>query len=145
MVEIPKDVITYSDIIQWEEAAKELAAIKAKEMLLRRRVFDGIFQNPIEGTMRLRIDDKHELVGINKIDRTVDEAALSAMVKDLYESGIPVDSLLKYKPSLVISEYRKLSENERNYFDHILIIKPGSPTLKLETIKDKKNVKTKSS
>lgn len=137
MVDIPKDAVTYNDILQWQESVKQLAAIKAKEMLLRKRIFDGIFVNPIEGTMRLRISDNQELVAVNKISRSIDEAVLSSLIRPFHEKGIPVDSLLKYKPELVINEYRKLPDDQRKFFDNALVIKPGSPSMKVETIKAK--------
>lgn len=138
MAEIPTKVVTSSDIEQWQTAVKELAAWKAKEMLLRKRIFNGIFPNPIEGIMKVPIGNVMTLTAVHKVTRDIDGAALATYVRMFHEQGIPIDSLIKYNPSLVISEYRKLSDEQRLMFDHILIIKPGSPTLKIEQAKEKK-------
>jgi hypothetical protein len=42
-----------------------------------------------------------------------------------------IDKLVKWKPEVAITEYRKLTEEERNRFDQCLVIKPGSPSLEI--------------
>jgi hypothetical protein len=79
------------------------------------------------------------------IDRKVDVGAFDALRKMQNEQwgeqrmpgavpGVPLlklDELVKWKPEVSITEYRKLTDNERAYFDQCLIIKDGSPQLEV--------------
>jgi hypothetical protein len=74
------------------------------------------------------------------INRTVDVGALDALRKMVADEQLnpdnkmptlKLDQLVKWKPEVAISEYRKLTEEERLRFDQCLVIKPGAPSLEI--------------
>jgi len=48
--------------------------------------------------------------------------------------GLELDftKLIVWKPELKLSEYRKLSEAQRQVFDRVLVVKPGSPQVDIK-------------
>lgn len=145
--EAPHDV-TIEEIIEWERCAKELAELKEKELDLRKMIFDGIFHDPVEGVNSHDLAHGYKLKGTHKLSRKIIEskvADLKKAVSDPYDDPFEVDivtrvknklsSLIKYTPSLVQGEYKKLSDEERLCFDNCLEIKPGTPALKIELSK----------
>lgn len=131
MVIIPPNEVTQKDLEQWYEVQKELKALKAKEMLLRQKVFKWYFTEPKEGVNTIPLSHGWVLKGTYVINRDVDLASLGAMKEQFIAAGVSTDSLVQFKPSLVIREYRTLTEEQRHLFDRALIIKPGSPSLEI--------------
>ena len=131
MVQIPQDTVTQADIDEWYRLQDQLKKIKASEMLLRTKIFKFMFPAPTEGTNSYPLAQGWVAKGKYTINREVDPGALGAYRPKLAEQGINADVLVQYKPSLVLSEYRKLTEEQRQLFDACLIIKPGSPALEI--------------
>lgn len=129
MVQVPENEVTAEDFAEWYRLKGELAAVKAKEMLLRTKIANAIFPMRVEGTNSHDLADGWVLKCKHVITRDIDEAALNILGNEMVSKGIPVANLLKYKPSLVLSEYRKLTEEQRQEFDQVLISKPGTPAL----------------
>lgn len=148
MVELQPDVVTQADLIEWYKLKEELGKLKAKEGLLRSRIFKFYFPAPVEGMNKVPTNDGTggEIKGTHKINRTVDPASLDGLKDELAQEGyngplLKLDELIKYTPELVLSAYRTLTEEERLFFDRALIIKDGSPELKIEV--PKKGAKAK--
>lgn len=131
MTEIPPNTVTQKDLEEWYKATEELTRAKAKEILLRMRIFKHYFPAPKEGTNTFVLPDSYELKGVHKINRSVEEAALEVLKPKFVEAKIRVDSLIEYKPDLKIKEYRTLTDEQRTLFDQALIIKDGTPDLKI--------------
>jgi len=131
MTEIPENKVTQADLSAWYEMSQELKKLRAKEMVLRKKIFDGAFPDPKEGTNNYELADGYMLKAQYKLDRNVDPGALDALKDKLRENKINPDSLVQYKPSLVIKEYRHLTEEQHKLFDQCLIVKPGSPSLEI--------------
>lgn len=137
MVEIPENQVTETDLAEWYKLTVDLAALKAKEALLRPRIYRHFFPNPVEGTNTFVLPDKYQLKAVRKIDRKVDEASMFAFkapqpeknISKFEEAEINADELFKTKFELVTSSYRKLSDEQRKIVDQVLIIKDGSPQL----------------
>lgn len=140
MTEIPPNVVTQADLDEWFRLTEELKKVKAKEMLLRLKIFKGYFPAPREGTNKAPLADGYQLTGTHVVNRDVDEGALSVLGKDFTAAGLRPDLLIKWKPSLVKSGYNTLTDEQKHLFDQALIVKPGSPSL--EITKPKKVVKT---
>lgn len=139
MVAIPEDVVSAADIEEWYRVAEQLKKLKSKEALLRSRLFRHFFPSPKEGVNTYNIGDGTGAVlkGTYVVNRAVDPGSLEALRAAVQEEGsnlprINVDSLVKWKPEVVLSQYRKLTDEERHTFDQCLIIKPGSSQLKVE-------------
>ena len=139
MTDIPANTVTQADLEEWFRLQEQLKKIKASEMLLRQKIFGAYFPSPEEGTNSAPLADGYVLKGKHTINRELDPGAFGAMRvpdpdsgKSRFEAaGINVDSLVQYKPSLVLKEYRTLTEEQRKLFDQVLIVKPGSPALEI--------------
>lgn len=131
MAEIPENTLTQADMVKWYELAQELKRIRNAEILLRKKIFNHFFPDPSEGTNNQDLDGGYVLKGKHAIERKIDEGAFDAMKEKFREEGINPDTMVQYKPSLVLKEYRKLTKEEQALFDQVLIIKPGSPALEI--------------
>ena len=131
MVKIPENQVTQADLERWYVLQEELARKRNEEQLLRQKIFNGMFHEPVEGTNNLDLADGYVLKGKRVINRTVDEAAFKSSIEELAKNGIRTDEIVKYKPELVTSAYRKLTEEQRHLMDTVLIIKDGMPGLEI--------------
>lgn len=132
MAEVPVNQVTQADLDEWHRLSLELTKIKTSEMLLRMKIFNGVFINPKEGTNKFDLGGGFQLTATYPIDRKIDPAILASLAPELRTMGIRLDDLVKQKPELSISEYRKLTDEQRKEFDQAITAKPGSPQLKLE-------------
>lgn len=139
MTAIPANKVTQEDLNEWYRLSQELARIKNAEMLLRTKIFRGLFENPVEGTNKHNLAEGWVLKATHTIRRDVDMGSLQAYttqnpetnMSKLTEVGINPELLFKWKPELAVREYRKLSEEQRKVLDNVLIIKDGSPGLEI--------------
>ena len=127
----PDEVVTGEDITNWYDAQKKLEVLKDYELKLRNKIFKGCFKNPREGVNKFPLTEGWILKADHKINRKVDEALLTAMAPKFREVGINPDVLVKWKPELAVSEYRKLTEEEHKLFDQVLEIKEGTPQMEI--------------
>ena len=98
-------------------------------------IFNSVFTEPKEGVNRVDIANGWKLKADYKYYRNIDEAALPAILKQLPEGS--ADRLVKYKPELKVRDYKALTEEQRKIFDEALVIKPGTPSLSIESPKQK--------
>lgn len=126
---IPAEQATQEDLNTWYKLQEQLAKLKDQELTLRNKIFKSYFAAPKEGTNTMPLSEGWVLKGEYKINRTVDVATLTAKVALLRTAGVPMDDLIRYKPELVTTEYRKLTDERRQLFDEVLIIKVGTPSL----------------
>lgn len=115
----------------WTEASEQLAIWKAKEISLRNELFEEGFKDPEEGVNDLELPGGWVLKATHKINRTLDEASLPAALEKLAAHGGKPDLVVKWKPDLSVSEYRKLTEAQAQILEEAMTIKPGTPSLKL--------------
>jgi hypothetical protein len=131
MAEVPENEVTQQDLAVWYDLQQELKRVKAKEILLRKKIFGNAFPSPDEGTNSFPLNDGYVLKGKYSLQRDIDQGAFDAIKDKLRETKVNPDLLVQYKPSLVLREYRKLTEDQQLLFDECLIIKPGSPSLEI--------------
>ena len=131
MVLLPPISVTPEDLIEWDRLGKELARIKAAEMLLRVKIFGCYFPTPVEGTNDYPLANGYVLKGKYTINREVDEGAFKVLSDELRKQNIIPEKLVQYKPSLVLREYRGLTAEEMHLFDQCLVIKPGAPAMEI--------------
>ncbi len=130
---------TLADLARWFTMKAELGRLKSAEGLLRARLFRHWFPTPTEGTNTTPLNDGTGalLKGVHVINRDVDPASLDALRASIVAEGsnlpkLDFGKLIKWKPEVVIKEYRTLTEEERNLFDQCLIVKPGSPQMEVK-------------
>lgn len=162
----PPPAVSAADIEAWAKLKKDLDLLKWQESELRKKIFGAYFTTPKEGTNNYEIGNGYVLKGVYVIDRKVDQPGLSALqtmkVKDghhiLRAAGykddqivqmdqeallftalhISTDNLIKYKPELSVTEYRKLTAEQMVVVNMFIDSKPGSPQMKLEPTPAKK-------
>ena len=135
---IPPNEVTQEDLNEWARLQKLLSATKASEMLLRTKIYKGLFKDPVEGTNSVDLAEGWVLKGKRNIDRSIDKGALTTLTEELRQQGIPVDMLIEYKPSLKLAEYRTLTAEQAVLFDQVLVIKDGAPALEIVLPKRRK-------
>jgi hypothetical protein len=132
MTKIPENAVTQADLDAWSEMAQKLAALKIAEMLLRVKIFKGLFPNPVEGTNSVPLGTEGwQIKAKYPINRKPDVALLTARAQELREAGIPLDSVIRAVPELSTTEYRKLTDEQRHLLDQVMEIKPGSPSIEI--------------
>ena len=131
MTLIPENQVTQADLAEWYKLQEELKKVKAREMLLRTKIFGYFFTSPVEGTNSYDLPDGYVLKGKHTINREVDPGAFQAMREQFSQAGIHPDAMVQWKPSLKLKEYRELTAEQIQLFDQCLIVKPGSPALEI--------------
>lgn len=133
MANVEVKPISEKEVAEWYALQGRIKVDTAREKILRARLFKGLFPAPHEGTNTTPIGEFGWVVkGDYKLNRKIDEGALNANIKRLREEfAIPVDTLIKYKPELSVSAYRKLTEEQVKQFDNVLIVSEGLPGLEI--------------
>lgn len=131
MTTIPNNDVTEQDVAEWFRLQEELKRVKAAEMLLRLKIFKAYFPSPTEGTNTFPMAAGWVMKGKYVINRDIDPGALGAYKERFRENGINPDVLVRYKPELVLSEYRELTAEQQKFFDNALVVKPGTPSLEI--------------
>ena len=131
MSQIPQNSVTQEDLTTWSDMVVQLNALKSSEMLLRLKIFKGMFPDPKEGTNTVPLQAGWVLKAGYPITRKPILDLLVARAAELREAGIVVEDVIRHKPELVVTEYKKLTEEQRHIMDQILEIKPGSPQMEI--------------
>jgi len=138
MTQVPENEVTQADINKWYELQAQLKSIKASEMLLRTKIYKGLFKDPVEGTNTIPLAEGWVMKARRVIQRDIDIAALTINSANpelgpsrLELAGINVASLVKWKPELVLKNYRELTDEQKLIFNDCLVIKDGSPALEI--------------
>ena len=134
-------------IPQWQEATKALAAAKEAESALRAEVLKNAFSfNPEalrEGTENFELGNGYKLKAVFKISRNLNneneavDKVLSKIEKTGPEGAFIAERLVKWKPELSVSEYKKLPEKFKKLFDEVVTSKEAIPSLELVAPKSK--------
>ncbi|AUR88751.1 hypothetical protein NVP2117O_73 [Vibrio phage 2.117.O._10N.261.45.E9] len=119
-------------IFEWQQAAEELKTLRPLEMKLRKQVVEESFAQYKTGTNYADLGNDWRLKFVYKEEPKVDEAAVPAMLEELDKVNPALrDTLFKYKPTLVNSVYKKLTDDERKIVDEVITLRPASPTLEV--------------
>jgi hypothetical protein len=121
----------YTKIGRWNELQAQLVTIKDQEMKLRREIFAAGFPAPTEGTNKLELPEGWTMKATYKLNRSLDEAALPAVLAELRKHKVNTEELVSYKPSLSLSAYKKLDPRWVAILDQVVTTTPGAPTLEL--------------
>lgn len=120
-------------ISEWQRSKNTLELAKSCERQLRDKVISIFFPYLPEGTQTVS-GSGYTIKAEGKLTRTLDEAALEAVMPQLPENyrvlGQP-DSLISYKPAFSMKAYRAMDENSRKIFEQALTIKDAAPSLEV--------------
>lgn len=132
--------VTYDDVVKLFKMQEELTKLKTAEALLRKRVFNHYFPAPTEGSKDNKVplnDGTGAIIQADhRLNRKVDEGELEKLKEAIKAEGsnlpkLSFSKLIKWKPEVAISEYRKLSDEDRLVFDRCLVVTPGMPEVKI--------------
>lgn len=122
----------YQRLQEWFQKQAQLKTLKAHEHLERTALAGFYFTQPQEGTNRIDIGGGFDLKLQHGYYFKVSEEDLDQVkAADIKKLKLPWEDLFKYKPELVLSEYRKLSAEQKKFVDGILDIKEASPQLEI--------------
>ena len=134
-------------ILAWETAVKALAAAKDAEAALRKEVLAEAFafdpEALREGTENFELGNGYKLKAVFKISRNLNneneavDKVLSKIEKTGPEGAFIAERLVKWKPELSVSEYKKLPEKFKKLFDEVVTSKEAMPSLELVAPKSK--------
>ena len=134
-------------ILAWEQAVKALAAAKDAEAALRKEVLAEAFafdpEALREGTENFELGNGYKLKAVFKISRNLNneneavDKVLSKIEKTGPEGVFIAERLVKWKPELSITEYKKLPEKFKKLFDEVVTSKEAIPSLELVAPKSK--------
>ena len=134
-------------ILAWEAAVKALAAAKDAEAALRKEVLAEAFafdpEALREGTENFEPGNGYKLKAVFKISRNLNneneavDKVLSKIEKTGPEGAFIAERLVKWKPELSVSEYKKLPEKFKKLFDEVVTSKEAMPSLELVAPKSK--------
>ena len=125
-------------VARWNEAKLALKEAQEAERELRAMAvslaFPGIAPDA-EGAKRVPLGNDKELKVTFKLNYKLDpdaaDDALTAMEKAGEEGKFLAERLVKWKPELSISEYRKLPGNFAAMIEKALTVTPATPTVEI--------------
>lgn len=123
--------VTQDEFNEWYALQNQMREIKEREMELRKKIFAFYFQDAVEGTNKLEMQDGYVLNGKRVVNRTVDKGLLVTLTPELQAAGVALDEVIEWKPSLKLAAYRKLTEAQTQLFNQVLVVKDGSPSLEI--------------
>lgn len=129
---------------KWEESKTALETAKADEMAARKSFVDFSFDpNKKEGTERIELHNGYEAKAVKKLNYTFKSYDPNIEVADAVditlqklealspEGKFVANRLVKWTPSLSLSEYRELNPEFKAIVDTVIETKEGAPTLEI--------------
>jgi len=114
----------------WEDAQAKMKFWKAKELELRNEILEEMAGEKDEGVISKTVNDV-QVKATYKLNRKIDVATLDVIWDDLEEAE---KLAIKYKPDIVLKEFRELESKGVSKLLDAIILTPGQGTV---TIKHK--------
>lgn len=123
----------YEMLDEWQVAAAEAKRWQAREKELRDRIFQSTFEAPKEGVNKYTLPDGRQVKATHKLYRKLDEAAYPSIREAIINTfGMdPEEGVIKRKPEVSVSAYKKLPAEIRNVLDDAIVAKAGSPSIEI--------------
>lgn len=121
----------HAKIGRWNELQRQLGGLKEEEAALRAEIFKEVFPHPTEGSNTADMPEGWKLKGTYKLNLSLDEAALPAVLAALRKKKVNTDAVILYKPALDTKAYRMMDPDHRHLLETAMVIKPGLPSLEL--------------
>lgn len=122
----------------WDDAKKALALAKTTEMDLRKRAVAAAFNNPVEGTNTVELENDWQLKAKIKYSYKLDNDnekiwnALQRIKKIGNQGAFIAERLVSWSPSFLLKEYRPLVEAKDESKEANEILKEISTFLTIE-------------
>lgn len=121
---------------EWNVVQEQLAAIKEKEMELRKKIKEIVFPTYQQGVNSVDIAQGYVLKMTPSYTMKVDNDVLSSIKSQLIDEGVPVDEIFRYKAEVNTASYKKLNDASKLKLSQVITISEGA--CKLEIVKPKK-------
>lgn len=137
MAIVKKKTNTDALVAEWATADLALDTAKKREKDLREQVVEALFADAPIGTNNHELPTGDTLACMKKLNYKLDaETTANAQTAVAFLIGHELTKrLVKWKPELSLSEYKKLPDNARAIIDKVLTITPATPSLELKTKK----------
>lgn len=134
MAVVKKKTNTDALVAEWIEASEALDIYKKREKDLREQVVEALFKDAPIGTNDHELPTGDTLSCVKKLNYKLDPDTTPIAQQSMYGIVGPelARRLVKWKPELSVSEYKKLPDNARAIIDKVLTITPATPTLELK-------------
>jgi len=119
-------------ISRWNHAQNELKAYRELEMDLRKQIVSSLFDaSKDEGTDYIELGNGYRLKVVKKLDWKLknDNNQVDDALEKLDEGTAAM--LVKWTPTLSVSNFKKLSPELQNVFENCLEVKPAAPSLEI--------------
>lgn len=120
-------------ILAWDAAKKELDALKEREMFMRKHIVNSVegVDTSVVGTQNVDLGNGWKLKAVIKESYKLDTDA--DKVEDALDAleDWQADRLVKWTPTMSVSEYKKLDPEAKAAIDAVLTVSMASPTLSL--------------
>ena len=122
-------------LIEQQEAAKQAAFYSARDKELRSLIYGMAFAGLEDGTQHTApLGNGYKLKGKRPISYKVSgdvDAALEAIAQVGNEGSFIADRLVKWTPSLSLTEYNAISDDMRKLIDPCVTTTPGLPVIEV--------------
>lgn len=131
-------------ILEWQYLKTEMDRLKAREVETRNEIVKRFFSRDTdkEGTVNHELGRGYKLKAVFKksygFTNTDDlNVALDKLEDQSPEFKLLAERLVSWKPTLSVSEYKKLPDDFRAEIDNVIVIKSAQPTIELVEPKTK--------
>lgn len=118
----------YNDLI---EAQAKLKFWKAKELTIRNEILEEMAGPKDEGAVSKTVDGL-KITATYKMTRNVDEAVLDSIIDKLTDEEL---ECVKFKPTVVLKNYRKLEDEGKSKLLDAVILKPSQGSVSIKEVK----------
>jgi hypothetical protein len=126
-------------LVAWDKSKQQLETAKAEEKKLRDQVVEAFFGKVLlrEGTENVDLGNDYKLKAVFKLNRNfvggeeAVEKALQKIEKAGSEGQFIATRLVKWKPELSISEYRKLPDKFTKIIDEIITTSESTTSIEI--------------
>ncbi len=132
-------------LVRWQCLKDQVETAKTVEMDMRKYIVSRAFPNKHEGTNTQELGNGYQLKAGIKYNYSLDpdnkqvEQALDKIALIGNQGSFIADRLVSWKPSLCLSEYRELDNEEiKRELHKVLTITEAVPTLEIKQPKEKK-------
>ncbi len=126
-------------LVRWQCLKDQVETAKTAEMDMRKYIVSRAFPNKHEGTNTQELGNGYQLKAGIKYNYSLDpdnkkvEDALDRIAKIGNKGSFIADRLVSWKPSLCLSEYRELDNEEiKRELHKVLTITEAAPTLEIK-------------
>ena len=121
----------HAELARLEELKEQIAHLTVEEKQLRTKLFGEMVPNPVEGINTVPLANGYVIKWKFPINRTVDAATLPTVREMLTEKGVNLDDLIRMKPELSVTAYKKASSDTVKILSLAVTEKPGTPSYEI--------------